>query len=133
MPKLLSLPGELLESILLYCNIDGHPSLIAALAQVCRQLRLLVYDAPDRHLWRALFLISFDDPRLLGVGVEEGKYQPFVSVPWIDWLSSRRKLAARIHGTRLGCKLPSATCPTPPCIPKEALPPLHNVDDVPYR
>ncbi|KAM5532007.1 hypothetical protein V8D89_014341 [Ganoderma adspersum] len=71
MSQLLSLPAELLESILIFCSAEGHPSSVGALAHVCRQLRTLVYDAPDHHLWRTLFLTSFDDPRLLASDVNE--------------------------------------------------------------
>ena len=66
---LLSLPSELLENVIVSCveNIDTngdtltHP--IAALAQTCQQLRTLIYNAVDNHLWRSLFLAAFDDPR----------------------------------------------------------------------
>ena len=74
MSQLLSLPAELLESILIFCNAEGHPSSVGALAQVCRQLRTLVYDAADHHLWRVLFLTTFDDPRLLASDVNEGEF-----------------------------------------------------------
>ena len=63
--RLLSLPAELLENILICCSAHGHPSSTAALAQTCQQLRTLVYHAADRHLWRAVFLTTFDDPRVL--------------------------------------------------------------------
>ncbi|TBU27619.1 hypothetical protein BD311DRAFT_665050 [Dichomitus squalens] len=62
---LFSLPAELLENVLIRCSADGHPLSVAALAQTCRQFRTLVYHAADRHLWRALFLTTFDDPRQL--------------------------------------------------------------------
>ena len=46
-----NLPTEVLESILLWCATCGHPFSVASIAQTCRQLRALVYDAKDRHLW----------------------------------------------------------------------------------
>ena len=58
-----NLPTEVLESILLWCATCGHPFSVASIAQTCRQLRALVYDAKDRHLWRNLYLAVFDDPR----------------------------------------------------------------------
>ncbi|KAH9938897.1 uncharacterized protein BXZ73DRAFT_76390 [Epithele typhae] len=61
---LLTLPSELLENICLSCVLQGNPLSIAALAQTCRTLRLLIYHTADSHLWRSLCLVYFDDPRL---------------------------------------------------------------------
>lgn len=57
------LPAETIENILRLCAVGGHPFTIAAVAQTCRLLRVLVYDAGDRHLWHTLFLVLFDNPK----------------------------------------------------------------------
>ena len=60
---LLALPSEILEIVVVSCASE-HPQSIAALALTCRRLRTLIYDTTDSHLWRNLFLTTFDDPRL---------------------------------------------------------------------
>lgn len=62
-PCITSLPSELVEDVLVSCAANRHPVSIAALAQTCRQFRTLIYDTADSHLWRSLFLTTFDDPR----------------------------------------------------------------------
>ncbi|KAH9938892.1 uncharacterized protein BXZ73DRAFT_44525 [Epithele typhae] len=61
---LFTLPSELLENVFLSCVLQRSPLSIAALAQTCRTLRVLIYDTADSHLWRSLCLVYFDDPRL---------------------------------------------------------------------
>ncbi|PCH34618.1 hypothetical protein WOLCODRAFT_124744 [Wolfiporia cocos MD-104 SS10] len=62
---MLSLPPELVENILICIAAMGFPTAIAALAQTCRFLRDFIDGATDHHLWRNIFLTSFDDPREL--------------------------------------------------------------------
>lgn len=57
------LPSELVEHVLIACAAYGDPQSISALAQTCRRFRELVYAPVDQHLWRHIFLTSFDDPR----------------------------------------------------------------------
>ncbi|KAI1787250.1 hypothetical protein LXA43DRAFT_926453 [Ganoderma leucocontextum] len=91
MSDLLSLPAELIETILIDCNIEGHPFSLAALGQVCRQLRTHIYDAPDHHLWRALFLTTFDDPRLFrGVNEDVDWQHAFTERTWAANFLQRR-------------------------------------------
>ncbi|KAI0689154.1 hypothetical protein C8T65DRAFT_746314 [Cerioporus squamosus] len=61
--SILTLPEETIETILTWCAATDDACAIASLAQTCRQLRSVVYDAEDRHLWRLVFLAAFDDPR----------------------------------------------------------------------
>ncbi|KAH9840524.1 uncharacterized protein C8Q71DRAFT_721069 [Rhodofomes roseus] len=58
-----ALPPELTEHVLILTARAGFPTAIAALAQTCRALTALVYHSPDHHLWREVFLATFDDPR----------------------------------------------------------------------
>ncbi|KAI0739991.1 hypothetical protein C8Q80DRAFT_1357624 [Daedaleopsis nitida] len=62
---LLDIPAEVVETILTFCAAAGHPCSVAAVAQTCKRLRSLIYEAPDRYLWRNLFLAVFDDPRIV--------------------------------------------------------------------
>lgn len=65
--KVLSLPPELVEQALILSAAGGFPSAIACLAQTCRYFHQLIYRSTDNHLWREVFLTTFDDPRpLLG-------------------------------------------------------------------
>lgn len=57
---LLTLPSELIEATLI-CSCS--PRSVASIAQTCQTLRTLVYASPDSHLWRELFLTTWDDPR----------------------------------------------------------------------
>ena len=60
-----SLPTEVIESIILCIAAGGFPHAIGTLSQTCRALHALIYEAADHHLWRAIFLSTFDDPRKL--------------------------------------------------------------------
>ncbi|TCD61863.1 hypothetical protein EIP91_007812 [Steccherinum ochraceum] len=57
-----SLPSEVAEYLVVF--LATHPTAIAALAQTCRFYRTLIYDTPDDHLWRSIFLTVYDDPRV---------------------------------------------------------------------
>ncbi|OSX63132.1 hypothetical protein POSPLADRAFT_1056493 [Postia placenta MAD-698-R-SB12] len=88
-----TLPAELLEHVLLLAA-PASPAAPAALARTCRAFAALVYAAPDQHLWRALFLRAWDDPRALsgeaGVSSREG------AGAGIDWgREYRRRVAAQ--------------------------------------
>ncbi|KAI0925420.1 hypothetical protein AcV7_005672 [Taiwanofungus camphoratus] len=58
------LPAELTELILIFAAASGFPTAIANLAQTCRAFHALVYHSSDQHLWREVFLTTFDDPRV---------------------------------------------------------------------
>lgn len=60
-----SLPTEVIEAVILCTAAGRFPSAIGALSQTCRALYALIYQATDHHLWRAIFLSTFDDPRKL--------------------------------------------------------------------
>ena len=60
-----SLPTEVIENIILCTAEEGFPHAIGALSQTCRAFHTLIYKAGDHHLWRAIFLSTFDDPRKL--------------------------------------------------------------------
>ncbi|VDB87378.1 unnamed protein product [Peniophora sp. CBMAI 1063] len=54
------LPAELVEQILL----ELDPLHVGAFAQTCKHFHALIYEAPDSHLWRHLYLQQdLDDPR----------------------------------------------------------------------
>lgn len=61
---LLSLPIELQELTLIYSALYD-PLSVASIAQSCQYFYTLVYKATDTHLWREIFLTTFDDPRPL--------------------------------------------------------------------
>ena len=62
---ILSLPLEALEDILVSLAFDGHIVTVSAFAQTCHKIRQLVYEPLDKHLWRQIFLSTFDAPRPL--------------------------------------------------------------------
>ena len=66
--SILALPAELVESILIASAAGGFPRAIAAFAQTCKAHHALVYHTTDNHLWREIFLTTFDDPRASGGG-----------------------------------------------------------------
>ncbi|ESK85286.1 hypothetical protein Moror_11335 [Moniliophthora roreri MCA 2997] len=61
--SIFSLPTELVEHIVVVCALLESPSSIASLSRTCRYFRDLVYDSSDNHLWREIYLTTFDDPR----------------------------------------------------------------------
>ena len=62
-PSLSSLPPELIEEIIIFSTLLGDARTPSTLAQTCRRLCTLVYYQTNKHLWREMFLILFDDPR----------------------------------------------------------------------
>ncbi|OCH91985.1 hypothetical protein OBBRIDRAFT_833799 [Obba rivulosa] len=103
-PSALALPTEIAEHIFVFTAAGGYPTTIAAVAQTCRTWREIVYQAPDQHLWRELFLAIFDDPRAgkdvdarcystKSLDFEEGKTEPK-----FDWGAEfRRRVWAANH------------------------------------
>jgi hypothetical protein len=65
---LLRLPPELLEDVLVLLARSDCPRAIAHLAGTCKSMNKLIYSAVDTHLWRRIFLTTFDDPRLISSG-----------------------------------------------------------------
>lgn len=61
--SILALPAELIEHILILAALSGDPTAIAALARAAPPFAALVYHSPDHHLWREVFLATFDPPR----------------------------------------------------------------------
>ncbi|RPD52545.1 hypothetical protein L226DRAFT_541096 [Lentinus tigrinus ALCF2SS1-7] len=68
MPSFHSLPAEVIEHILIIAALGGFPQAIAAFARTCKANYSLVYNSPDQHLWRQIYLTTFDDPRASGGG-----------------------------------------------------------------
>ncbi|KAH9938773.1 uncharacterized protein BXZ73DRAFT_44464 [Epithele typhae] len=66
--SILALPTELVEEILISTAEEGFPLAISAFAQTCKATRSTVYQTDDNHLWRSVFLTTFDDPRGSGGG-----------------------------------------------------------------
>ncbi|KAI8976350.1 hypothetical protein BD414DRAFT_524606 [Trametes punicea] len=66
--SVLALPTEVVELILINAAAAGHPESIAAFSRTCRAHWELVYGPSDQHLWREIFLTTFDDPRVTGGG-----------------------------------------------------------------
>jgi hypothetical protein len=63
--KIFTLPREIVEEILIFSALYGFPSVIAQFSRTCRYFHQLVYRSTDNHLWREVFLTTFDDPRLV--------------------------------------------------------------------
>ncbi|KAJ3916790.1 hypothetical protein F5877DRAFT_45868 [Lentinula edodes] len=61
--NIFSLPLEVTEQILVECAFYGLPEAIASFSQTCRMYFDLVYGDTDSHLWREIYLTTFDDPR----------------------------------------------------------------------
>ncbi|KAI0667551.1 hypothetical protein C8Q78DRAFT_1053852 [Trametes maxima] len=86
-----TLPTEVVELILISTAAGGFPAAIATFSQTCRALRDLIYGSSDQHLWREIFLTTFDDPRVSGGGPgwqvheEHGKANPPTKDPAFDW------------------------------------------------
>ncbi|KAG6884608.1 hypothetical protein C0993_009625 [Termitomyces sp. T159_Od127] len=62
-PKIFALSAELVEETLVIAAARGFPSAIAAFGSSCQRFHHLVYRSTDHHLWREIFLTTFDDPR----------------------------------------------------------------------
>jgi hypothetical protein len=56
----LQIPLEIFERIVTSCELED----VSACSQTCRSLCKLIYGPNSQHLWRALYLRDFDDPRL---------------------------------------------------------------------
>ncbi|TFK81218.1 hypothetical protein K466DRAFT_591391 [Polyporus arcularius HHB13444] len=111
----LLLPSEVIEHILISAAAGGFPEAIAAFAQTCKANYSLVYDSPDQHLWREIYLTTFDDPRASGGGPGWGECsQEHPQDDW-DWDSDfqERTWAARYirhqtdHTYRLSTERPT--------------------------
>ncbi|KAG6917632.1 hypothetical protein DXG01_001739 [Tephrocybe rancida] len=63
--RIFSIPPELIEETLVITAARGFPAAIAAFGRTCRHFHRLVYRSVDHHLWREVFLTTFDDPRLV--------------------------------------------------------------------
>ncbi len=73
-PAFSTLPGELVEEILIACAANNDPASIAAVAATSRRLNSIIYHNTDHHLWRSLFRTLFDDPRELDRRPASGKH-----------------------------------------------------------
>lgn len=65
---MLDLPAELIEDVLVALAESDSPTTIAALARTCKAVKKLIYFPEDKHLWRRIFLTTFDDPRVHSEG-----------------------------------------------------------------
>ncbi|KAH7917433.1 hypothetical protein BV22DRAFT_937050 [Leucogyrophana mollusca] len=62
-PGILTLPSEPIEGVIVTFASLGWVDCIVALSQTNRAFYNLIYKSPDHHLWREIFLTTFDDPR----------------------------------------------------------------------
>lgn len=87
---LLSLPTELIQSVLRFCT----PQTVAAFSQACRLAFALVYGTEDQHLWREVFLsVPFDDLR------ESPDHDPSVPINWRTELQRRIRASSVVAFT----------------------------------
>ncbi|KAL0577416.1 hypothetical protein V5O48_004582 [Marasmius crinis-equi] len=96
-PNISSLPVELLEHILVTCALLGSPTSIANLSETCRFFRDVVYHASDSHLWREIYLTTFDDPREPLKSLRKPLSESTDDIPF-DW---KRVFQDRIRATKL--------------------------------
>lgn len=88
-------PAELIEVVLVMAAASGNPNSIAALSQTSKFFYHLIYCCPDQHLWREIFLTTFDDPRpaLNHMSIMSGGH-PDLELNWtqeyIDRISAAR-------------------------------------------
>lgn len=90
-PAILSIPVEITENALVFTA----PRDVAHFAQTCRSARALVYEAHDQHLWRRLFLQSFDDLR-------DPHAHPFTT-DTVDWRLQLQKRVRLMRVVRNAC------------------------------
>lgn len=88
---LLLLPPEVATQAVVICDAND----VAALSRCCKYLHNLIYSTSDKHVWRSLYLGSFDDPRLAG----KTDVTP-VSEFEFDW---KRELQRRVQAQNLLC------------------------------
>ncbi|KAF9014497.1 hypothetical protein BDZ89DRAFT_995144 [Hymenopellis radicata] len=107
----LSLPTELLENIILLSTLppQNGPRSITAMAQTCHLVRSLIYNTVDSHLWREIFLATFDDPRAFATKLGLADHTPH------DWEAEYKDRM----GTPGVLALVSATLDAPPNPPYE--------------
>ncbi|KII90460.1 hypothetical protein PLICRDRAFT_39008 [Plicaturopsis crispa FD-325 SS-3] len=94
------LPDEVIEHILVFCAEAGAPCSISAFSQTCKAFHKLVYTIQDNHLWREVFLTTFDDPRRVKASFKDGQLDGLGGN--FSWKLSfqRRYVAARyIHNS----------------------------------
>ncbi|KIY65817.1 hypothetical protein CYLTODRAFT_424008 [Cylindrobasidium torrendii FP15055 ss-10] len=105
------LPVELIEAIAVYSALPDTPYSLAALAQTCTLLRGLLYQTTDTHLWREVFLATFDSPSSLEavLGISEHHYD-------YDW-AGEFKARTGVHPT--AAAVLAATFEAPPIPPFE--------------
>lgn len=60
LPTLLKIPTEINERIITM----SEPTAVSAMAQSCTYFRNLIHRPLDQHIWRSLYLVKFDDPKL---------------------------------------------------------------------
>ncbi|KAG6853500.1 hypothetical protein C0991_003774 [Blastosporella zonata] len=96
---ILALPPELVEETLVIAAALGFPAAIAAFGCTCRHFNRLVYHTADNHLWRQVFLTTFDDPRQvlrrIGNATTTGPVDDDMDVmyDWAEGFQSRVKAA----------------------------------------
>ncbi|KAH9850419.1 hypothetical protein C2E23DRAFT_735138 [Lenzites betulinus] len=113
--SLSAVPTEVVELILIFAAAAHSPETVAAFARTCRAHRELVYGASDSHLWREIFLATFDDPRESGGGPgwEDANAQRDVSAgkkdAGFDWgVEYRKRIWAAHYFTREAAATPTS-------------------------
>jgi hypothetical protein len=94
-----SLPSELVEHILILCAALNDPRSIASLAATSRRYRATVYAPENQHLWRSIYLTTFDDP--CPALAARGRHRPEGGVSAAAWgvVYRARIGAAALHTT----------------------------------
>lgn len=99
---LFDLPPELVEHALIQTET---PIEVAKFALTCRRAHAIVYGAPDQHLWRNLYLGTFDDPRESKVKApyasSSSDSKPCLSKRSSEEIDWKRQLQRRIHASRI--------------------------------
>ncbi|KAG6830727.1 hypothetical protein H0H92_015006 [Tricholoma furcatifolium] len=103
--KIFSLPSEIVEEALVVAAAKGFPSAIATFGCSCHHFYRLVFQTADHHLWREVFLTTFDDPRpvlrLLGNMSPTGPGERDIDIVY-DWAA---EFKSRMDAARLFRKL----------------------------
>ncbi|KAF5373766.1 hypothetical protein D9758_000851 [Tetrapyrgos nigripes] len=100
-----TLPTEIIDQILCSCALYDFPEAIAALSQTCQYFRNLIYSQDSDtngtagcggHLWREVFLTTFDDPRHVLQAMKMPSNQKDEHSFAFDWrMEFQRRIQAR--------------------------------------
>lgn len=124
---IVDLPAELIEAVLIVSAASGSPDSIATLSQTSKFFYDLIYHCPDQHLWREIFLTTFDDPRpALNHLTTISGGNPNLEFNWaqeyIDRISTARYIRRPVHTTApVSSQLKVLDNPTSLCVVKALL------------